>query len=99
MTKRDELAAWLAELPDSAIDDLYAQAARLRVTMAPAGESLAEVRQAWERSGAQDALNALAAVEADLAPGEVSAWIDELWANATPYRYDESTGELVEVKG
>jgi hypothetical protein len=99
MTKREELAAWLAEMSDAAIDELYANAARLRVTMAPVSDVLADDRRAWERAGLQDMTDRLEAIEADLPPGQVDAWLDELWENATPFRYDAATGELIEVNG
>jgi hypothetical protein len=47
MTKRDELAAWLAELPDAVVDALHAEAARLRVTMAPAEGGLDGESRSW----------------------------------------------------
>lgn len=38
MTKRDELAAWLADMPEDDIEALWSVARRLRVTMAPAAD-------------------------------------------------------------
>jgi hypothetical protein len=96
MTKRDELAAWL---PESVVDAWHAEAARLRVTMAPAGDGLNDETRAWLDASAADMAASLAAVEADLPPGQVGEWIDAMWQKATPVRFDEATGELVEVQG
>jgi hypothetical protein len=87
MTKRDELVAWLAELPDAAIDDLYAQAARLRVTMAPAGDGLDDETRAW--------------LDADLTPPlDPYDWggIDPETVGK-PIEWDEAAGAFIVVGG
>lgn len=98
MSEREELAALLADLADADVSILLATARRLRVTMAPNGESLDDERRAWERAAVHDAATRLQAIEADLPPGEVDAWLDALREGATPYRFNPATGELEEVK-
>jgi hypothetical protein len=72
MTKREELAAWLTEMPEADIETLWAVASRLRVTMAPTGTGLPD----WLMNAPLDDepltdsdLAAIAEAEADYAAG------------------------------
>lgn len=72
MTKRDELAALLAELPEADIEALLTVARRLRVTMVPTGEGLPD----WLENAPLDDepltdgdLAAIAEAEADYTAG------------------------------
>jgi hypothetical protein len=98
MTKLDALMKAAAGLPESDLDTLVGLALRLSVTLAPASDGLADDRQVWERASVQDMADRLKVIEAELPPGEVAAWIDELWETATPFRFDAATGELVEAE-
>jgi hypothetical protein len=84
MTKRDELAAWLAELPDAAVEALHAEAARLRVTMAPHATELDDETRAW--------------LDADLAPPlEPEDWSD--LPAGKPVAWDEALQSFIVVGG
>jgi hypothetical protein len=97
MTKRDELAAWLADLPDAAVDALHAEAARLRVTMAPAGPELDQESRAWLDESAANLLATLDELEADIPADERERWLSAMMAGAVAVRFDPATGEVIEV--
>src|SRR4051794_27247370 len=94
MTKRDELAAWLAELPDSAVEALHAEAARLRVTMVPGTADLDSESQTWLDGSAADLLTTLEELEAGIPAAERDQWLSAMMAGAIPVRFDPATGEV-----
>lgn len=55
--------------------------------------------QAWLDASTSDVLASLDELEADVPRAERERWLSAMWDEATPVRFDDATGELVEVEG